>query len=250
MTFDGQNQRALELFAGSRHAIALTGAGLSTSSGIPDFRSPGSGLWKDVNPFEVASIHAFKQRPQDFYDWIHPLAKLVVEAEPNAAHFALAQLESRGFLKGIITQNIDMLHERAGSKSVHEVHGHLRAVTCVRCFTVYPAAPFLDNFIDTSDVPYCEDCGGVLKPNVILIGEQLPVRVMNQATKQVRDCDLMLIAGSSLEMAPAGDLPLLAVESGARLIIVNFTPTHLDHLADVVIHGDVVDVLPRLAANL
>ncbi len=250
MGLEERLQQAVGLLAESKYAVALTGAGISTPSGIPDFRSPDSGLWKNADPFESASIYAFRRRPQDFYDWIHPLARLIMAAQPNAAHFALAQLEARGILKGVITQNVDMLHGRAGSATVHEVHGHLREVTCMRCYKIFPAAAFLDDFVDSGEVPYCEACGGVLKPNVILIGEQLPVSVVNQARRQIRNCDLMLIAGSSLEMAPAGDLPLLALESGARIIVINFEPTHIDNLADVVIRGDVVDVIPEITTKL
>jgi NAD-dependent deacetylase len=175
---------------------------------------------------------------------------LIFEARPNAAHLALAQLEARGILKGIITQNVDMLHSRAGSTIVHEIHGHLREVTCMRCYSIYSAAGSLDKFVASGEVPYCKACGGVLKPNVILIGEQLPVSVVNQARRQIKSCDLMLIAGSSLAMAPAGDLPLLALEHGARIVVINFEPTHIDSAADVVIRGDVVDVIPEITTKL
>ena len=250
MVGEGQIQHALELIAGSKYAIALTGAGISTPSGIPDFRSPDSGLWNNANPFEIASIASFRRRPEDFYDWIRPIAKVVMEAKHNPAHQALAQLEDQGIIKSIITQNVDMLHSRAGAESVYEVHGHLREATCMRCYTIYPATPYLHQFIDTGDVPHCQGCGGVLKPNVILIGEQLPIRVLNQAKNQARICDMMIVVGSSLEMAPAGDLPAIAIESGAQLIIVNLSATYMDDQADVVIHGDVVDILPRLTAKL
>ncbi len=250
MSVEESLHQAVGLLSESKYAVALTGAGISTPSGIPDFRSPESGLWKNADPFESASIYAFRRRPQDFYEWIHPLARLIIKAQPNAAHLSLAQLEARGILKGIITQNVDMLHSRAGSTTVHEVHGHLREVTCMRCYSIYAAASYLDEFVDSGEVPYCEACGGVLKPNVILIGEQLPVSVVNQARRQIRSCDLMLIAGSSLEMAPAGDLPLLALESGARIIVINFEPTHIDNAADVVIRGDVVEVIPEITTKL
>lgn len=241
-------QTALHFLKRSRHTVALTGAGISTPSGIPDFRSPASGLWQKQNPLEVATIYAFRRQPQRFYDWIHPLAKCTLEAEPNEAHLALTALEKYGPLKSIITQNIDMLHSKAGSQTVHEVHGHLREVTCLHCYRVFKGQPFLLTFIDNRLTPHCPECNGVLKPNVILFGEQLPVRVLNQARKEARLCDVMLIAGSSLEVAPAGDLPLLARSTGARLIIVNYSETHLDHLADVVIHADVVEILPQLSA--
>jgi NAD-dependent deacetylase len=238
---------AQDILRGARHLVALTGAGISTPSGIPDFRSPASGLWTHANPMDVATIYAFRQHPQDFYDWIHPLTVLTLAAQPNAAHRALADMERHGPLRAVITQNIDMLHTRAGSQSVLEVHGHMREMTCLRCFDIVPSAAILDEFLVTSETPHCS-CGGVLKPNVILFGEQLPVRTLNRAKKETQLADVMLVVGSSLEVAPAGDLPLMARAHGARLIIVNFEPTHVDPAADVVIHADVVEVLPRLAA--
>lgn len=248
MNTDQLIEVAKSMLSEARHAIALTGAGISTASGIPDFRSPDSGLWENADPFEVASIYSFRRRPQDFYSWIQPLARLTLSAAPNPAHTALTQLEKSGRLQGIITQNVDALHRKAGSSTVLEVHGHLREMTCLRCYTVYPSDGPLDSFIGNGQVPLCEACGGVLKPNVILLGEQLPVRVLNEAKKQARLCDLMIVVGSSLEMAPAGDLPALAVETGAKLLIINLEPTHLDHLADAVIIGNAVDILPKLAS--
>lgn len=247
-TIDSLIDQALEILRQSRHMVALTGAGISTPSGIPDFRSRSSGLWEKYDPMEVASFTGFKQNPQDFYHWIRPLLDTITAAEPNAAHQALAQLEAYGPLKAVITQNIDTLHSKAGSQTVYEVHGHLREVTCLRCYQIFKTDVVLDDYLATSAVPRCPSCGGVLKPNVILFGELLPVTVLNQSRKHARTCDVMLAAGSSLEVAPAGDLPLLAKQSGARLIIVTMSETHLDYLADVVIHADVVDVLPQLAA--
>lgn len=248
MSLKTKIQQAQALLAQSKHAIALTGAGISTPSGIPDFRSHGSGLWEKADPFQVASIYGFSRRPQDFYEWIHPLAELTLAARPNSAHQALAQLEKYGPLQGIITQNIDMLHSKAGSSTVYEIHGHMREMTCMRCYHVFDSAPFMEVFLETRAVPYCTHCKGVLKPNVILFGEQLPVRILEIAKKQTRQCDLMIVAGSSLEVAPVSDLPREAVQSGARLIIVNFEETYADRYADVVIHADVEEVLPQLAA--
>jgi NAD-dependent deacetylase len=246
-TTDHLIDQASQILTQSQHAVALTGAGISTPSGIPDFRSRSSGLWAKHDPMEVASFIAFKQNPQIFYHWLGPLLETIMAAQPNAAHQALAQMEAFGPLKAVITQNMDMLHSKAGSKTVYEVHGHLREATCLRCYEIYEAAVWRD-FAATGEVPHCPACGGVLKPNVILFGELLPVSVLNQSRKQARLCDVMLAAGSSLEVAPAGDLPLLAKHSGARLIIVTLSETHLDYLADVVIHANVVDVLPQLAA--
>lgn len=250
MPLDDQIDRARDLLARSRRTVALTGAGISTPSGIPDFRSPSSGLWRNTDPLETASIYAFRQRPQDFYLWIHPLAQLILEAEPNPAHIALAELEASGQLQAVITQNVDMLHDKAGSKVVYEVHGHLRQVTCLSCYSVHPSDLYMKTFIQTGDMPFCETCGGVVKPNVILIGEQLPVKVLDEAKKLASVCDLMLVVGSSLVVAPVGDLPAIAAEAGARIVIINYEPTHLDHLADVVIHANVVEVLPMMVSTL
>lgn len=240
-------RQAVDLLKQATYAVALTGAGISTPSGIPDFRSPGSGVWENVNPMEVASIYAFQHRPQAFYNWFYPLTKLLMEATPNAAHVALAQLETHGPLQGVITQNIDMLHTKAGSQTVYEVHGHLRKATCLKCDKQFDAEPFLQKFIKTANVPRCPHCEGALKPDVILFGELLPMKVFQMAQHEAQTCDLMLVAGSSLEVSPVADLPLVARRNGAHIIIVNFTETHVDAWADVVIHADVVEVLPKLA---
>ncbi len=247
MELNQQIQEAAQLIRDANHCMAMTGAGISTPSGIPDFRSPDSGVWKQVDPLTVASIHAFRQNPQNFYDWIHPLSKLLITAEPNPAHSALVTLESKGKLKGIITQNIDDLHGKAGSKTVYELHGHLRKLTCIQCYQVQSGAGVLEKFVKDRQIPKCNNCGAVLKPNVILFGEQLPMQEFVAAQVALEDADLLLVAGSSLEVAPASDLPPAAIDNGAKLIIVNSRPTYLDSKADIVIHGDVADILPRIA---
>jgi NAD-dependent deacetylase len=240
-------ERAAALLREARHAVALTGAGISTPSGIPDFRSPGSGLWERVNPMIVASIHTFRIRPKAFFDWVRPLAEKMMAAEPNPAHLALADLEAVGCLQAVITQNIDGLHQRAGSREVLEVHGHVREATCTRCHTVVQTGDFLDDFLGSNEVPRCAACGGVMKPNVVLFGEQLPVGVINAAHAHVRQADLMLVAGSHLDVMPASQMPLLVHERGGRVIVVNLMDTYIDAVAEVVIHADVADVLPRIA---
>lgn len=240
-----QIEKAADLVAEARYAVALTGAGLSTPSGIPDFRSPSSGLWEKFNPMVVASIFAFRLQPQAFYNWLHPMADLFLNAQSNPAHLALADLESMGLLKAVITQNVDSLHQKAGSTKVYELHGHLREATCIRCRKIVPARSLIEKFIANAQVPGCE-CGGVMKPNVVLFGEQLPLDVLMAAQREAEACDLMLVAGSYLEVAPASGIPLLAKRRGARIIIVNYQPTYLDPSADVVIHEDVATVLPKI----
>lgn len=239
-------ETAASLLRDARSAIALTGAGVSTPSGLPDFRSPNSGLWQSVNPLEVASIYGFRRDPNAFFNWIRPLVDLVRRAEPNPAHIALARLEDLGYIKALITQNIDLLHARAGSRNMYEVHGNIRRATCVECFRSFPTEDFLEAFIETGDLPYCADCGGLLKPNVILFGEQLPAKVLHAAYEASRECDLMLIAGSSLTVAPVSELPMVALSHGAQLIIVNDEATYADRRASIVIRDDVARILPRL----
>jgi len=246
---DNLIHEAINLISQSKHAIALTGAGVSTPSGIPDFRSLETGLWNEVDPMEVASIYAFRKQPQNFYDWFRPHLELMLDASPNKAHIALAQLEAQGLLKCLITQNIDTLHSRAGSQTIYEVHGNLREVTCLSCYRIFDASPILNEFKRNNTVPHCPRCGGVLKPNVILFGELMPMEILNQAKKHIMNSDLMLIAGSSLQVAPVSDLPLMARQAGARLIIVNLSKTYMDALADVVIHADVAEILPRVAKH-
>lgn len=249
MNLDEKIRHAAQLIHQSRHVVAFTGAGHSTASGIPDFRSPDSGLWEKHNPMLVASIWAFRLNPKSFYEWVRPLTDTLLKAVPNAAHVALAELEEMSYLKAIITQNIDNLHQRAGSRRVLELHGHLREATCIRCYKVVPVDARLEQFIREGKIPRCT-CGGVLKPNVILFGEQLPIRVLNRAMDEARRCDLIMVAGSSLEVTPAADIPFLAVESGARAIIVNLQPTSFDSKADVVIRGDVAEILPRFVETI
>ncbi len=245
-----QAQIAAQLLRAAHAVVALTGAGISTPSGIPDFRSPKSGLWEGVDPLTVASIYGFREHPQAFYDWIYPLTKLIVEAQPNPAHTALVTLENQGTLRGVITQNIDMLHTRAGSGCVKELHGQFREATCIHCFTVFPAAPIIEQFLQDHQVPHCPHCGNVLKPNVILFGEQLPIKPFMEAQDLARQADLMLVIGTSLEVAPASDLPMLALRNGAKMIIINLESTHLDNAATVVIHGNAAEVLPEILQQM
>lgn len=234
----------------SGYTVAFTGAGISTPSGIPDFRSPENGLWEQADPMEVASIFGFRRNPQAFYDWVLPLARKTVNAQPNAAHFALVRLEEIGKLQAIITQNIDMLHTRAGSKTVYELHGHMRKATCIHCFREYDGEPIMAKFIQDGEIPHCPECNGVLKPNVILYGEQLPYDQLQAAKKVSRSADLMLVIGSALEVAPASDIPLLAKRNGAKVVIINLGATLFDDEADLHIEGDAAEILPVIVQQM
>ena len=238
---------AAELFRAAKRAVVLTGAGLSTPSGIPDFRSEGTGLWSREEPLEVASLSTFRIAPEKFFQWFRPLAAQIYHAQPNAAHYALAQLEQAGYVKAIITQNMDVLHQKAGSKNVIEMHGTLRTLSCTQCFCQVESAAFLVAFTQTGAIPRCPACGAILKPDVILFGEQLPQKAWTEAQRAVRQCDLMLVAGSSLEVLPVAGLPMQALDRGAHLIILNNTPTYLNVRADASILDDVARILPAIA---
>ncbi len=237
---------AAHLIRNSHYCVALTGAGTSTPSDIPDFRSPGSGLWQRYDSMEVASLSAFRKDPQRFYDWVRPLAQVILQAQPNPAHLALAQLEKAGKLQAIITQNIDGLHQRAGSKRVFEVHGSLGTMTCIQCGLAQPSEPYFPKFIERGEIPRCPRCAGVLKPDVILFDELLPPHIWEQAYDHARRCDVMLVVGSSLEVLPVGGLPAEAVRRGAALIINNRQPTHMDRQAAVLLRGDLAQVVPAI----
>ena len=237
---------AADLFRQSKHAVVLTGAGLSTPSGIPDFRSTGTGLWSSDEPMEVASLNTFRTAPEKFFHWFRPLANQIFNAEPNAAHCALARLENAGRLAAIITQNIDTLHQKAGSKTVIEMHGTMQTLTCTECYHQVDAQIHLAAFVDKGEIPHCPKCNQVLKPDVILFGEQLPQAAWYKAQQAARQCDLMLVAGSSLEVLPVAGLPMQALDRGAHLIIINNTPTYLNVRADISILEDVAVILPAI----
>jgi len=237
---------AAQILRQAKRAVALTGAGISTPSGIPDFRSTDSGLWEKHDPMIVASLYGFQQQPEAFYDWVRPLSRLTAEAAPNPAHFALRDLEKMGILNSIITQNIDILHTRAGSQTVYEVHGHMREMECLSCGVTADAEPVMKAFVDQNQLPRCIACGAITKPKVILFGELLPAEILHGAQQAAASCDVMIVIGSSLEVAPINSLPRIALQNGAKLIIINFGPTHIDSAADVIIRGDVATVLPRI----
>ena len=239
-------QFAADLFRQSKHAVILTGAGLSTPSGIPDFRSTGTGLWSKDEPLDAASLFTFRTKPERFFSWFRPLASQIFNAQPNAAHLALAKLEAAGKVKSIITQNIDMLHQKAGSKSVIEMHGTMQTLTCSQCYHQVQSKDYLASFVDTGNLPLCPKCNQLLKPDVILFGEQLPQAAVSKAQRDARQCDLMLVAGSSLEVLPVAGLPMQALDRGAHLIIINNTPTYLNVRADVSILEDVATIIPAI----
>jgi NAD-dependent deacetylase len=245
-----QIRHAVELIHAAEHAVVITGAGMSTPSGIPDFRSAGSGLWTQENPMLVASLTAFRRRPEQFFNWLRSLAKPILEAKPNPAHFALAEMEDKGYLQAVITQNIDGLHQKGGSQEVIELHGSLNTLTCPRCRNQFQAEDYLDAFIREGALPYCPNCKSLLKPGIILFEEALPMDAWNMAQAHCEQADLVFVAGSSLEVSPANQLPLYSLQRDASLIINTLSPTYLDEEAHVLLRGNVAEVLPQIAAQL
>ena len=207
-------------------------------------------MWNSVDPMEAASLSAFRQAPEAFYQWFHPLALAIASATPNGAHLALAGLESLGAVCGVVTQNIDGLHQQAGSVRVCELHGLLRQACCMDCFGTVSAEQHLAAYVQTGAAPRCNACGGNLKPAVALFGEQLPYRAVAEAEALCDEADLFMIAGASLELAPASELPLRSLRQGARLVIVNREPTYLDASADVVIRDDVAEIFPLVLSEV
>jgi len=243
-------QRAAEMISTARYCVAFTGAGISTPSGIPDFRSSNNGLWQRYDPMRVASLSAFHNNPSLFFEWFRPLFMTSWQAKPNAAHMALATLETKGLLKAVITQNIDALHQKAGSEQVFELHGTCMTFTCPNCGFSESGLSIHKQFTQCEMLPHCSECDGVLKPNVVLFEEALPLQTWMDAENEIQKSDLLLVIGSSLEVQPAATLPLKAHAQGSRLIINNLSGTPLDYAADLLIHLDAAEFLPQLIEKL
>ena len=224
--------------------VVLTGAGISTESGIPDFRSP-TGIWADVDPFEVASIQAFRRDPERVWGFYAQRIGLLREAEPNAGHRALATLEELGLVQGVVTQNIDTLHTRAGSRDVVEMHGSIRSAVCLACLWTEGLDDVLAQ-LEGQAVPLCRHCGEALKPGVTMFGELLPPGALERATELVRGAELVLVVGSTLEVWPVAGLPLEA----RAFAIVNRGPTALDDQALLKIDGSAGETLQAVLAVL
>jgi NAD-dependent deacetylase len=230
--------RLAELIGESDSVVALTGAGVSVPSGIPDFRTPETGVWANVDPMKVAHIDVFERDPARFWSYYRPRFHSLGDKKPNAAHEALAELERRGRLEGVITQNIDRLHRAAGSENVVEVHGSIETSSCTRCAASY-GIDEVDGLFDDEGVARCTTCRGAVKPDVVLFGELLPESAMTMATRLAERADLMICAGSSLAVYPAAGLPRLTLEHGGRLAIVTKGPTPYDDAAELKLEGEV-----------
>ncbi len=239
-----------ELIRQADSVVALTGAGISVPSGIPDFRSPGTGLWRNVNPMEVAHIDAFRRDPERFWHFYGERFQTLESKRPNRAHEALAELERAGLLKAVITQNIDQLHARAGSQQLVEVHGTIANSSCLECRAGYPLQEVRSRqALDPRKVPRC-DCGHPLKPDVVLFGEYLPASALARAEELAAGAELMLCVGSSLEVYPVAQLPAITLAAGGQVAIVTQGTTPFDSRAAVRLGGDVVDELEAVLEAL
>jgi NAD-dependent deacetylase len=236
-------ERLAELLRSSERAVVLTGAGISVPSGIPDFRSPGKGLWEKVNPMEVAHIDVFRREPDRFWHFYGDRFASLKDVRPNRAHEVVAELEARGLVRGVITQNIDRLHARAGSRNVIEVHGSIEWCVCPECGGKVGIDRVMEHLSDHAGAPECEACIAPLKPNVVLFGELLPEQAMADAYSLATEADLILCIGSSLEVYPVASLPGITRDGGGRVAIVTQGPTAYDRDADVKLQGDVVEEL-------
>ncbi len=229
----------------SRRAVVFTGAGISTESGIPDFRSPG-GLWERFDPQVYANYRVFLKVPSKYWEMEREVTKIVQAADPNPAHKAIVKLEERGKLSAVITQNIDMLHQRAGTDSpIYELHGSAMTGTCVKCDALYKRQEILIK-LEKSQVPFCDECGGAIKYDVVLFNEMLPYETITKAIKATKKSDCLIVVGSSLLVSPANQLPLIAKNAGAKLIVVNIEETPIDNVADIVLRGKAGKILPKI----
>jgi len=230
------------IISASRQTIALTGAGISTASGIPDFRGT-SGLWKKYDPAVYAHISTFKTCPEKIWELAGILLGMVADIRPNEAHMALAEMEDKGFLHGIITQNIDGLHKLAGNRNVIEYHGSLDTVTCMVCRSIEP--------VPAKIPPICEKCGKIMKPGFTLFGETVPATAYLEAINLVSFADVLLIIGTSVVVQPAADLPFIAKKNGAKIIEMNMKPSGLtNYITDIFIEGPVEETLPALVRSI
>lgn len=241
--------RLAELVREAGSVVALTGAGISVPSGIPDFRSPGTGLWEKVDPMEVAHIDVFRREPERFWSFYGDRFATLREKQPNGAHAALVSLEERGILDAVITQNIDMLHRRAGTRELIEVHGTIATSSCLACGASFSLDEARARLAADGAMPRC-DCGEPLKPDVVLFGEMLPPGAMERAAELAAGADLLLCVGSSLEVYPVAGLPQVTLQSGGRIALVTQGPTPFDSAATVKLDGDVVEELQDLLAAL
>lgn len=238
---------AAEIIRKSKNMIALTGAGVSVESGIPDFRSAG-GLWDKYDPAIYATIQSFNSMPERVWDMIFEMIDITATAKPNKAHYALAELESMNYLKALITQNIDNLHQAAGSRNVIEFHGNASRLECLRCGKIYEASGF---DLARKKIPRCGSCGVILKPSVVFFGEMIPPDALHKSAEYAATADVVLVAGTSAIVYPAAAIPQQARRNGAKIIEFNIEETELTHGGtDILVLGSAGRTLPQLVSML
>ena len=239
-------QKFAQLILDANNIVVLTGAGMSTESGIADFRSPGTGLWEKVNPDEFASIHSYVSDTKKNLDFMLEMGLNIFKARPNKGHKMLTKLQKLGKLKGILTQNIDGLHQKAHSNNIVELHGTAHEAICMGCDKIYPITAMINQVMKGENRPSCEACNGLLKPNAIFFGEPLRSEILSQADDMINRCDLLIVLGSSLLVYPVAFYPRKAISLGAKIAIINIQETDVDSFADVVIHEKIGDVFPLI----
>jgi NAD-dependent deacetylase len=239
-------RKLAKLILNSNNIVALTGAGMSTESGIADFRTPGEGLWEKVDPYEFASIHSYIANTRKNLEFMLETGKNIFRARPNKGHKALTRLQKLGKLKGVLTQNIDRLHHKARTKNIVEFHGNAYEAKCMTCGQVYEITIMVNQVMRGKTSPSCEKCRGLLKPNAIFFGESLESQTLEAADKMLLGCNLLLVLGSSLVVYPVAWYPSRVLSTGGKLAIINIQKTNMDSAAEVVIHEKIGDVLPKV----
>jgi NAD-dependent deacetylase len=238
-------QKFAQLILDSNNIIVLTGAGMSTESGIPDFRSPESGLWTKVDPYEFASINSYRANASKNLGSMLEMGLTIFKARPNKGHRALTRLQRMGKLHGVMTQNIDRLHQKAKTENIVEFHGNVMEAKCMQCRKIFPITMMVNQAL-TGEVPSCEECNGLLKPNAVFFGEPLDSKDLAAADIMVENCDLLIILGSSLVVYPVAFYPHKALSAGAKLAIINIQKTDMDTSSEVVIHEKIGDIFPKI----
>lgn len=237
----------------SKQTVVFTGAGHSTESGIPDFRSPG-GIWDRFDPdeFSYQKFLSSEESREKYWEFSKSLWPILDGAKPNPGHYAITELHQLGKLDCVITQNIDDLHQRAGvpEEKVIELHGTTKWVICLECGRRYPREEIYSRLQAGEKVPRCDTCHGIMKPATIAFGQPMPEKETREAQRRSATCDLFLVAGSSLVVYPAAQMPLIAKHNGAKLVIINLTPTPHDAYADIVIHGKTGEMLPQIVEQV
>ena len=254
MALDEQIQKLADMILSHKSAVVFSGAGISTDSGIPDYRSPGSGLWEKYDS-SIVSIPGFLKDPTQYYNYSLEMYPIRASAKPNRAHLLLAKLEEKGLIKGVITQNVDGLHLEAGSSNVHELHGSLKRAYCLQCGQIYSMDEIMQRVQEGENPPICKEfegqpCQGLIKPSAVFFGEALPKVPWDSSIDKCKDTTLMIVIGSSLQVSPANSLPDVALKTGSELVIIDLMDTPFDSRTTLLINERAVLVAELLEENI